>query len=186
MSVPEIDSPYGLPPAHPRPVARLFAGPPHRLDQTLAGLQEWPLRSYLELRAVPSSVRIARSHARNVVCEWRLEVLADTVELIVSEITTNAVRASADIAARRGGTGQAPDAPRMRLWLTSDRRNVLIQVWDGDHRRPRRQAPSPDAESGRGMLLVEALSTQCGCCARDGQDGKIIWAVCSQQPGATA
>jgi hypothetical protein len=147
-------------------------------------MREWPLRSYLELEAVPASVRIARSHARNAVRDWSLEILADAVELIVSEMTTNAVRASADVEGQHAASGQVPDAPRMRLWLTSDRHSVLIQVWDGDHRHPTCQDPAPDAESGRGMLLIKALSAQWGCYARDGQDGKIIWAVCSQ--GAVA
>jgi len=181
ISINEVVPSRGLAPARLRP-ARPFT-PPQRLDQTLAGMQEWPLRSYLELLAVPASVRAARSHARNSAGEWHLADLADTVELIVSEITTNAVRASASIEhddARHG------EYPRMRLWLTSDGHSVLIQVWDGNHRHPAGQDPPPDAESGRGMLLVESLSTQYGCCQRAGQVGKVIWAVCSQEAGATA
>ena len=58
-------------------------------------MQEWPLRSYLELPALPASVRSARLHARNILHEWHMAALADTVELLVSEIITNAVRASA-------------------------------------------------------------------------------------------
>jgi hypothetical protein len=183
MSIHEVVSSCGRAPARPRPVARPFT-PPQRLDHTLAGMQEWPLRSYLELEAVPASVRIARSHARNTVGQWQLAELADTAELLVSEITTNAVRASAGIERQRlaGGHGECP---LMRLWLTSDWHNVLIRVWDGVHRLPAGQDPRPDAESGRGMLLIESLSTQCGCCERAGQDGKIIWAVCSHEAGAT-
>lgn len=186
VSIPVTDSLYGLDPAYLGPVARPFPHPLHRLDPTLADMQVWPLRSYLQLRAVPASVPAARSHARKVVREWCLEVLADTVELIVSEMTTNAVRASAGITRPPDETGQVPDAPQMRLWLTSDWHNVLVQVWDGDHRHPTRQCPSPDDESGRGMLLIESLSAQSGCSAQDGQDGKITWAVCTQEAGATA
>jgi hypothetical protein len=186
MFVPGIDTLDGLAPAHPRQSARLFAGPPRRPDRELADMQEWPLRSYLELQAVPASVRVARLHAKSVLCEWRMGALADTAELIVSEITTNAVRASAAIAGRRDETGQAPPAPQMRLWLTSDRHNVLIQVWDDDPRLPACQDPAPDAEAGRGLLIIEAVSAQWGCCTRDGQGGKIIWAVCAREAGTTA
>jgi hypothetical protein len=78
------------------------------------------------------------------------------------------------------------------LWLTSDRRSVLIQVWDGDQRQPRRRDAGPDAEAGRGLLLVEALSVQWGCYAASGPDtagprvggpraggldGKVVWAL---------
>jgi len=166
-----IASLYGLAPAHLRPAARPYVTPLIRLDHPQAGMQEWPLRSYLELWAVPASVRIARSHAKAIVREWRLEALVDTVELIVSEISTNAVRASADIAGQRDENGQAPDTSRIRLWLTSDCHSVLIQVWDGDHRHP---------------VVQDPLSAQYGCAADIGQDGKIVWAVCCREAGAVS
>lgn len=54
----------------------------------------WPLRSYLELGALPSAVPCARLHARLLAAEWGFEALAQTVELVVSELVTNAIRAS--------------------------------------------------------------------------------------------
>jgi Histidine kinase-like ATPase domain len=141
-------------------------------------MQEWPLRSYLELRALPASVRSARRHARATLGEWHLGAFADTVELLVSEITTNAVRASACGPRQPRGKAAAGVLP-VRFWLTSDRHNVLIQVWDGDHRQPLPQNPAPDAECGRGLLLVETLSTQWGCYMPDRQGGKIVWALCA-------
>ncbi len=139
-------------------------------------MADWPLRSFLELRAVPPSVPTARAHARVMLHEWCLAALADTVELLVSEIATNAVRASARVARQRGA-GQLP----MRLWLTSDRRSVLTQVWDADRHQPVPQDLGPDAECGRGLLLVQTLSAQWGYYAPDGPGtpgGKIVWALC--------
>jgi anti-sigma regulatory factor (Ser/Thr protein kinase) len=147
-------------------------------DQDLARMADWPLRSFLELRAVPPSVPTARAHARAMLHEWCLAALADTVELLVSEIATNAVRASARVARQRGA-GQLP----MRLWLTSDRRSVLTQVWDADRHQPIPQDLGPDAECGRGLLLVQTLSAQWGYYAPDGPGtpgGKIVWALCDQ------
>ena len=45
------------------------------------------------------------------------------------------------------------------------------------------RTPAPEtaglaAESGRGLLLVETLSSHWGCFAADHQDGKIVWAMC--------
>lgn len=137
-----------------------------------AGADGWPLRTYLELAALPTAVPCARLHAKNVVHEWRLGALADTVELLVSEIVTNAVRASATVA--RNG----PGVPTTKVWLTSDGQRALIQVWDGDGHRPVRQDTGLTAESGRGLLLVQALSTEWGCYTPDGQGGKIVWALC--------
>ena len=182
MTVPEIDTLCGSSAAYSRRVAKPSAEPALQPDRELVRMQEWPLRSYLELRALPASVRSARLHARNILHEWRMGALADTAELLVSEISTNAVRASANIARRQRETGQAPRAPRMRFWLTSNRHSILIQVWDGDHHRPICQNAGLDAEEGRGLLLVTALSTQWGCYAPDGQGGKIVWAVCESPP----
>lgn len=134
----------------------------------LLRMREWPLRSHLELWAQPASVRSARQHATATLHEWRMEALADPVVLLASELVTNAVRASAARAAQ------------VRFWLTSDRRSVLVQVWDGGHRHPVRQAGGPDAEAGRGLLIVEALSAQWGCYAPQRRGGKVVWAVCAQ------
>ena len=91
----------------------------------------WPLRSCLELGAFPSAVPCARLHTRQIVWEWGLGGIAETVELVVSELTTNAVNASAVAAGpARGKAGWL--APRwVALFLASDRHQVLVQVWDG-------------------------------------------------------
>lgn len=150
----------GLPPGLDRPEAR-----------------DWPLCSYLELPALPVSARSARLHARNILRAWDLEALADTVELLVSELVTNAVRAAALIAPQPGETAPAPSAPQIRFWLTSNRASVVIQVWDGDRHHPVCQDEGLEAEAGRGLLLVETLSAQWGCCASDGQAGKVVWSL---------
>lgn len=74
--------------------------------------------------------------------------------------------------------GQAVGVPRVRLWLTSNRHRVLIQVWDLDDRAPAPGTAGLAAESGRGLLLVETLSSHWGCFAPDHQDGKVVWAIC--------
>lgn len=140
--------------------------------------QNWPLRSYLELAALPTAVPCARLHAKNILHEWRMAHLTDTVELLVSEIVTNAVRASADQAHRQQTPEQAISVPTVRFWLTSDGHRILIQVWDSDHSSPAPQTAGLDAETGRGLLLIETLGTQWGCYIPNHQDGKIVWAMC--------
>jgi anti-sigma regulatory factor (Ser/Thr protein kinase) len=164
MTVHGIDTLYWSPAAGPRHAGWPASEPGS--GHELLRMREWPLRSHLELRAQPVSVRSARQHAAATLHEWRMEALADPVELLASKLVTNAVRASAERAAQ------------IRFWLTSDRRSVLVQVWDGGHRHPVRQQSPPDAEAGRGLLIVEALSAQWGCYAPDRQGGKIVWAVC--------
>ena len=104
-------------------------------------MQQWPLVSHIELRALPASARSARLVTKSVLHGWCLGGLAETAELLVSEIVTNAVRASTPIGHRQRETGQAARPPMLRLWLTSDGRSVLIQVWDSDHHHPVRAGP---------------------------------------------
>src|SRR5580704_19387322 len=54
----------------------------------------WPLQDFLELGALVSAVPCARLHARQVLREWGIGHLSDSTELVVTELTTNAVRAS--------------------------------------------------------------------------------------------
>ncbi len=180
MTFSGIDTLYELAAAYSSRMAGIPADPALQPDQELMRMQQWPQRSYLELPALPASVRPARLYAKNILYLWRMAALADTVELLVSEIITNAVRTSTRIAHQQRETGQEPRALRMRFWLTSDGHSVLIQVWDSDHHRPIRQNVGPDAEAGRGLLLVETLSTQWGCYAPDEQGGKVVWAVCAR------
>lgn len=65
----------------------------------------------------------------------------------------------------------------MRLWLLAAEQGVLVQVWDGDHRVPEPRAIAPEAESGRGLLLVEPLCTGWGAYVPEGTSGKVVWAA---------
>jgi Histidine kinase-like ATPase domain len=137
----------------------------------------WPMRSRLELWALPRSVRDARRHATQALREWRLEGLAENVELLVSEIVTNAVRACAWPAESQPDQVKAADASTLLFWLAADGERVLIQVWDGSEGKPQRQEPAVAAESGRGLLLVETLSAEWGLYAVNGWAGKVVWAL---------
>jgi hypothetical protein len=179
MTVLRIVTPFGSSVACSPRLGRPATNAMFQAGRKLVSTQEWCLLSYLELGALPAAVQVARRHAKNVLDEWRMGALADTVELLVSEIITNAVRVSASLAHPQREVWQAPGALPVRLWLSSDLHRVMIQAWDGHHHPPTPLNAGLDAEAGRGLLLVEALSTQWGCYAPDGQGGKIVWAVCA-------
>ena len=126
---------------------------------------QWPYRTFLELGALAGAVPSARLHARLVLLEWGLAALSDSLELVVSELVTNGVRAS-----------RAMGRDAVRMWLVSDLRQVVVFVWDASPLSPARADPGADAESGRGLLLVEALSDRWGHFGYDG-GGKVVWAV---------
>ena len=129
-----------------------------------SGARERPFQSHLELGALPTAVPCARMHAKQVVIEWGLAELADTTELLVSELTTNAVRASAGLT-----------SPIVRLRLVSDGRCVVIHVGDGSSQMPVRQDAGPDSERGRGLLLVDTLAEDWGAYRTAG--GKVVWVL---------
>lgn len=127
-------------------------------------LTKWPLRSHLALAPLPTAVPCARLHTHHVVREWGLPHLRDDAELCVSELVTNAIAASADSLSPVG------------LWLLSDGRRVVILVCDDSRNPPVRMNPGLAAEGGRGLMLVEAISTQWDWYAAP--RGKVVWALC--------
>jgi len=136
------------------------------------------LWTYLELGAFDSAVPCARAHAKELLWEWGLSDVAETVGLVVSELITNAVQASKGLAgAWHRGTWRA-GAPPVRLWLSSDRARVLVQVWDGDHRLPERsEVQDLEAESGRGLMIVNGLCEAWGAYRPDAGSGKVVWGI---------
>jgi transcriptional regulator with XRE-family HTH domain/anti-sigma regulatory factor (Ser/Thr protein kinase) len=130
-------------------------------------LGRWPLRSFLELGALPSAVPCVRLHTRQLLWEWGLAApLGDSAELLVSELVTNAVYIT---------QADARNAP-VRLWLLAGRARLLLLVWDASPLPPVRVSPTADAENGRGLLLVETLSTRWGHFPHHGV-GKVTWAL---------
>ena len=112
------------------------------------------------LVTLPTSPFWARRYIRHFLgsCRGIGADTADTAELLVSELVTNAVR----FARRPSGTtvsrprGCWPDisvGPAFRWGL-------LIEVFDTDANPPVLVDATEDAENGRGLLLVDALSEQ--------------------------
>jgi len=134
----------------------------------------WPLSVHLPLGALPTAVPCARGYTRVILDEWNLASLADPAELIVSELVTNSVQATADKDGqpRYGETG----LPVVHLRLASDHVRVLAEVWDSVPRVPAARRAGPDEEGGRGLALVEALSDRWGWTTVPGWPGKVVWA----------
>lgn len=140
-------------------------------------MNDWPYRSYLELGALPSAVPCARLHAKHLLWEWGLDQFSETVELVVSELVTNAQQVSAKMTGARCDEGWRPGVPPIRLWLYSDKERVVVEVWDIDGHLPQPQSIDLEAESGRGLLLVESLCAEWGAYIPKGDSGKVVWGV---------
>jgi anti-sigma regulatory factor (Ser/Thr protein kinase) len=136
--------------------------------------------SALDLRPLPTAVPCARLHTRNVLLAWDLADVAENTELVVSEIVTNAIRATLEAAA-----GAEPLPVRLRLSARTNPggqvRGVQVEVWDSAGPLPghRRDAP-PDEPGGRGLVLVAALSARWGSYPA-GDGGKVVVAAIGRE-----
>ena len=99
---------------------------------------------------------------------------SEAAELVVSELVTNAVQISAGAQDQPddGGTG----VPVVIVRLTADRDRVLIEVWDSFASGPLTGHGRLDDESGRGLLLVEAVCDRWSWSPVRGWPGKVVWA----------
>ena len=121
--------------------------------------------SFLELAPLPGAIPCARLHTMAVLHEWGLRHLADDAALIVSELMTNAADASTVL----------PDRPSVTLRLLASEKSLAIEVWDKSPLDLEPRETDPDAECGRGLTVVAALSDRWGC-ERTGYQRKVVWA----------
>jgi anti-sigma regulatory factor (Ser/Thr protein kinase) len=135
-------------------------------------VQPWPVHSHLPFAALPSAVPCARLHVRSVCLEWGLGSIADTAELLASELMTNAVQASGRLKTR----ADLAIVPVVNLWLVSDGIFLTIHVQDASDDMPVRKEFIADGEGGRGLMLVDALGKEWGA-YRKAEGGKVVWAM---------
>jgi anti-sigma regulatory factor (Ser/Thr protein kinase) len=109
------------------------------------------------LEAVAASVTEARHVARDVAADLAPEV-GDRLELVVSELASNAVRHA-----------HTP----FRLTISADP-TLRVEVADGSPTLPRQGTPGPWSAGGRGLMLVAACARRWGV-NRLGT-GKVVWA----------
>ncbi len=116
--------------------------------------------SYLELVTLPSAPFWARRHTRAALHAWQLHPdTVETAELLVSELVTNTLKADGPVHQPNTGIDQVE---RIALTLRLMPGRVVIEVFDNDPNPPVMTNATDDAESGRGLMLVQALSKEWG------------------------
>lgn len=134
----------------------------------------WRLQTSLDLAALPTAVPCARAHVRAVAAEWGRADLADTAELAVSELVTNAIRASDRLKIH----ADQAIVPVVRISISRDGEALVIRVWDGCDEMPIRQETGAGGDGGRGLMIIDALCKDWGV-YRDA-DGKVVWATVTE------
>ena len=123
------------------------------------------------LVAVSNAAPLARRLAAEVARHWRLpEFLVKDHAVVVSELTTNAVKATQDFHKARG----IPTVVRIKLKLRWNAPSLYTETWDINPLLPVRHEAHDDDISGRGLGIIEFLCERWDTIhCREG--GKLVW-----------
>lgn len=108
--------------------------------------------------AEPTAPRAARRFVRDFL-EADDDQLVSTVELLVSEMVTNAVL-------------HTSSAPTVDIQVSPQ--VVRVEVYDDDPRLPGPRVPDEETVGGRGLVLLETMAARWGADACE-WGGKIVW-----------
>ncbi|MGW5350710.1 SpoIIE family protein phosphatase [Streptomyces sp. NPDC004031] len=118
------------------------------------------MHSYVH-QADPEGLAEARGALRQTLAGWRMSDLADDVELAAGELLVNVLLHT------EGGAVLTLEV------LPEPVRRIRLTVQDRSSTWPRRRSPGEAATSGRGLLMIDALSVRWGVEPRG--DGKAVW-----------
>ncbi len=126
-----------------------------------------PVRTYaLSLPPHPTSAGKARRFVLGVLSELGRDEWIDAAELAVSEVVTNAVI-------------HAHTPLEVRVLVGAD--SVRVEVQDSSPALPIQRSYHQSATTGRGLELVELLTTACGV-EPIAQVGKVVWFTLGAEP----
>jgi anti-sigma regulatory factor (Ser/Thr protein kinase) len=104
----------------------------------------------ISLTAGPAAAGEARSHVRATIHAWHVPIDPHVAVLLTSELVTNAISHKAD------------DNETVLLIITWAGDQMRVEVHDTSRSEPVLVDAPPDAETGRGLMLVATLSTDWG------------------------
>lgn len=122
------------------------------------------------LIAAPASVGVLRDYTEETLRKWGLDFLIDDATLVVSELVTNTC--SPHVARGQEITVRITYLPTAL---------VLIEVTDPATGKPEIKNASETDIHGRGLLIVQALSTEFGYRDEPG-GGKTVWTLLIADP----
>ncbi len=121
----------------------------------------------VRLTAGPAAAAEARRQVRAAIRAWDLPADPDTAALLTSELVTNAIR------------HEPGRTVTLAVTCTDDK--LRVEVHDTSRFLPVLADCPADAEAGRGLLLVAALSAEWGCYRTPA--GKAVYFTLAFRPG---
>lgn len=127
-----------------------------------------PREARIALPADVASVPATRQFLAGVLRSWRMpEVVEGDVQLLSSELATNAVRHARS---------------RFTVIVRYDGERLRVEVGDGSRAMPLKRSPELDDVGGRGLVLVDVLASSWGVLAT--LEGKRVWFEVPAAPAA--
>jgi serine/threonine-protein kinase RsbW len=148
-----------------------FAAPAPANNAATATLPQTPFeaeaafvhRDVFALPAHGTSVAAARNRVGELLRQWGVgDVVHDDVALVISELFTNALVHT--------------DSTEITCRLQTTAETVYLAITDQGLGPTGPRVREPDAESGRGLLLVNALAELWGVSNEHGR-GRTVWAI---------
>ncbi|MFE1030420.1 ATP-binding protein [Streptomyces sp. NPDC058807] len=117
-------------------------------------------RSVLPFRAVPAEVRLLRQATAAQLGRWGVPHATEETELVVTELATNVIK----------HVGEGTSATLVLEW---EGERLRVEVHDKSHSVPSPSVADCDAECGRGLHLLTAVTASWGAVAT--ALGKAVW-----------
>jgi anti-sigma regulatory factor (Ser/Thr protein kinase) len=112
----------------------------------------------IHLPGSPSSAGSARRFVHDILVQWDREELTELAQLLADELVTNSVlHAGSDV----------------ELLVSLHENTLRVEVRDENPQAPMRKDFSLSAATGRGLVLVEELSSDWG--SEPANHGKVVW-----------
>jgi hypothetical protein len=154
------------------PARAVFSPPPDRqpppgpLDESRARPGSYVCA---DLGPEAAAAAQARRLTRDTLARWDMQYLADDAEAIASELAANAIRAA---------TPPRGTLPAIIFAIHHRPGELRIIIWDNGPGYPRRNAPGPDDEAGRGLAIIDGLTGRnWGWWPTPRSGGKVVWAA---------
>lgn len=136
----------------------------------------------LTLAALLTAVGCARLLVRYDLAVWGIaRGHAETAELLISELAANAVNATGINHPNPAYRDVYEDIKLISVRLRLVERKLVIEVWDSSPEPPVLKGQDFDAESGRGLIIVQSLSSRWGY-YHPLQGGKVVWCELNVMP----
>jgi hypothetical protein len=120
-----------------------------------------------DLGPEPASAACARRLTRDTLARWDMQHLTDDAQAIASELAANAIAAAIPTHGTR---------PAIIFAIHHRAPELRIIIWDNGPGTPQSADPADDAETGRGLTIIERLTGRnWGWWPTPQSGGKVVW-----------